>query len=131
MERLAATSEEPTYGLRERSRLSIDLDQFDVLAQIGKGNSATVVLAQTRDTNELRAIKILKKDILIENDEVTRLYREKYTLLKARDHAHPFIAWLYSTFQTETRACFVMEYLAGGDLNFHIQKGEFGVERSR
>ena len=109
----------------------MDIDQFRILSQIGKGNSATVVLAQAQENNELRAIKILKKDMLVENDEVSRLSREKYTLLKARSHTHPFIARLYSTCQTETRACFVMEYLAGGDLNFHIQKGKFSIERSR
>ena len=105
--------------------------QFELLATIGKGNFAKVMLAESRSNHQLYAIKILKKELLIANDEVKRSKTERNVLVKARDHDHPFIARFISTFDTETRLYFVIEYSPGGDLMHHIQRGPFDVARSR
>ena len=107
------------------------IGQFRFLATIGKGNYAKVMLAENRADHTLYAIKILKKESLIENDDVKYAHVEKSVLMRAREHNHPFIARLSSTFQTETRLCVVLEYAPGGDLMYHIQKGQFDVARSR
>ena len=107
------------------------MDQFNFLTTLGKGNYAKVVLAESESDHQLYAIKILKKELLIQNAEVKRSQIEKRVLMKAREHDHPFIARLISTFQTETRLYFVMEYCPGGDLSHHLQRGPFDVARSR
>ena len=107
------------------------MDQFNFLATIGKGNFAKIMLAESKSNHQLYAIKILKKECLIENDEVKGSKIERSVLIKAREHDHPFIARLISTFQTETRLYYVIEYSPGGDLMYHIQGGQFDVARSR
>ena len=109
----------------------LSIDQFNLLATIGKGNFAKVMLAESKSNLQLYAIKILKKEFLIENDEVKGSMIERSVLTKAREHDHPFIARLISTFHTRTRLCFVIGYYPGGDLMHRIQEGQFGLVRSR
>jgi classical protein kinase C len=109
----------------------IGLDHFNFLAVLGKGNFGKVMLAETKATKKLYAIKVLKKEFIIENDEVESTRSEKRVFLIANKERHPFLLNLHACFQTETRVYFVMEYISGGDLMLHIQRGQFGTKRAQ
>jgi hypothetical protein len=109
----------------------IGLDHFNFLAVLGKGNFGKVMLAETKATKKLYAIKVLKKEFIIENDEVESTRSEKRVFLVANKERHPFLLNLHACFQTETRIYFVMEYISGGDLMLHIQRGQFGTKRAQ
>ncbi|KAM0191126.1 hypothetical protein ACHAPC_002396 [Botrytis cinerea] len=109
----------------------IGLDHFNFLAVLGKGNFGKVMLAETKQTKKLYAIKVLKKEFIIENDEVESTRSEKRVFLIANKERHPFLLTLHACFQTETRVYFVMEYISGGDLMLHIQRGQFGTKRAQ
>ncbi|WPH04634.1 Protein kinase C-like protein [Acrodontium crateriforme] len=109
----------------------IGLDHFNFLAVLGKGNFGKVMLAETKTTKQLYAIKVLKKEFIIENDEVESTRSEKRVFLIANKERHPFLTNLHACFQTETRVYFVMEYISGGDLMLHIQRGQFGTKRAQ
>jgi len=109
----------------------IGLDHFNFLAVLGKGNFGKVMLAETKSTKQLYAIKVLKKEFIIENDEVESTKSEKRVFLIANKERHPFLLNLHACFQTETRIYFVMEYISGGDLMLHIQRGQFGTKRAQ
>ncbi|KAK1991358.1 hypothetical protein LX36DRAFT_351466 [Colletotrichum falcatum] len=109
----------------------IGLDHFNFLAVLGKGNFGKVMLAETKRSKRLYAIKVLKKEFIIENDEVESIRSEKRVFLIANRERHPFLTNLHACFQTETRVYFVMEYISGGDLMLHIQRGQFGTKRAQ
>ena len=109
----------------------IGLEDFDILATIGKGTSSKIMLAEKKTSKELSAIKVIKKELIINLNEQSSVRVEKNLLLKATQEKQPFIVHLQATFQTETRLYFVMEYVSGGDLMFHLQRGPFGTKRTQ
>ena len=127
---IGRTNEKPPASQSGTGR-RIGLEHFNFLAVLGKGNFGKVMLAETKATKKLYAIKVLKKEFIIENDEVESTKSEKRVFLVANKERHPFLLNLHACFQTETRVYFVMEYISGGDLMLHIQRGQFGSKRAQ
>ncbi|PYH96301.1 hypothetical protein BO71DRAFT_375623 [Aspergillus ellipticus CBS 707.79] len=123
--------QQPAEVPQQQPKVRIGLDHFNFLAVLGKGNFGKVMLAETKNTKKLYAIKVLKKEFIIENDEVESTKSEKRVFLVANKERHPFMLNLHACFQTETRVYFVMEYISGGDLMLHIQRGQFGLKRAQ
>ena len=97
----------------------VKLEDFKILKVIGRGSFGKVCLVEYLPTKEIYAMKSLKKDILIEQDQIDNTLLEK-EILQTIDH--PLLCGLVFCFQTPERIYFVMPFLNGGELFQHLRK---------
>ncbi|KAK1803037.1 hypothetical protein P4O66_021575, partial [Electrophorus voltai] len=105
------------------------MNDFDYLKLLGKGTFGKVILVKEKASGTYYAMKILKKEVIIAKDEVAHTLTESRVLKNTR---HPFLTSLKYSFQTKDRLCFVMEYVNGGELFFHLSRERvFSEDRTR
>ena len=97
----------------------VKLEDFRILKVIGRGSFGKVCLVEYTPTKEIYAMKSLKKDILIEQEQIENTLLEK-EILQTIDH--PLLCGLVFCFQTQERIYFVMPFLRGGELFQHLRK---------
>ncbi|XP_077189189.1 serine/threonine-protein kinase N2 isoform X1 [Paroedura picta] len=115
---------------RTQQRFQFSLQDFRCCAVLGRGHFGKVLLAEYKNTNEMFAIKALKKGDIVARDEVDSLMCEKRIFETVNSVRHPFLVNLFACFQTKDHVCFVMEYAAGGDLMMHIHTDVFSEPRA-
>ncbi|KAM7099082.1 serine/threonine-protein kinase N2 isoform 3-T3 [Molossus nigricans] len=115
---------------RSQQVFQFNLQDFRCCAVLGRGHFGKVLLAEYKHTNEMFAIKALKKGDIVARDEVDSLMCEKRIFETVNSVRHPFLVNLFACFQTKEHVCFVMEYAAGGDLMMHIHTDVFSEPRA-
>ncbi|XP_028853659.1 protein kinase C, delta b [Denticeps clupeoides] len=120
---------QPAAASSPAHKVQVNFNNFVFHKVLGKGSFGKVMLAELKGRGEYFAVKALKKDVVLMDDDVECTMVEMRVLALAWEH--PFLTHLYCTFQTKEHLFFVMEYLNGGDLMFHIQdKGRFDLYRA-
>jgi len=77
---------------------------------VGKGSFGKVIQVRKIDTGEIYAMKVLSKK---------HIKSEKNILMKLQ---HPFLVGLNYSFQTEDKLYFILDYVNGGELFYHLQR---------
>lgn len=104
------------------------LDSFKIIKVVGKGSFGKVFLVREIKTNEMFAMKVLRKDNIIKRNQVEHTRTERSVLGYVN---HPFIVGLRMAFQSKEKLYFVLDYCAGGELFFHLSKvGKFNEQRA-
>ena len=90
---------------------------FELLNVVGQGAFGKVFQVRLKHTNEIYAMKVLKKSHILEKDHIDYMRVEREILTSV---SHPFIVTLFNTFQTSSKLYMVMEFINGGHLFFQL-----------
>ena len=103
----------------------VSLEDFQVMKVIGRGSFGKVCLVQYKKTKELYAMKSLKKDVLLDQDQVESTLLEK-KILQSLDY--PFLVGMVFCFQTEERKYFIMPFVRGGNFSNILEIVDFSLK---
>ena len=95
----------------------ITLSKFVCLAQLGKGSFGEVFLVKNIDSDEIYAMKILRKERILKQNLLKYAISERNVLSSSH---HPFIVKFIFAFQTSSRLFLILEYCPNGDLSKHL-----------
>jgi len=98
---------------------TINTDSFNIRALVGTGAYGKVRQVIKKDSNQIFAMKTLKKKHLIDTNCVENTMAEKDILRKVR---HPFIVRLHYAFQTSSKLYLIMDFVNGGHLLHHLRR---------
>ncbi|CAA93901.1 serine/threonine protein kinase S6K family Sck2 [Schizosaccharomyces pombe] len=114
------------------SQHSYGPDDFVPLKLIGKGTFGQVYLVRKKDTERVYAMKVLSKKVIVRRKEVAHTVGERDILVQTSAADSPFIVALRFSFQTPKDLYLVTDYMAGGELFWHLQKSvRFPEERAK
>jgi len=100
--------------------LVVDLTHFTLLKVVGKGGFGKVNAIQRRSNDELMALKRMSKaEVLKKESHVRMVWTERDIMARLNS---PFLVNLVHAFQDERECYFVMPFMQGGDLRFHLSK---------
>nr|CAB3496036.1 unnamed protein product [Digitaria exilis] len=107
----------------------VGLDDFEVLKLVGQGAFGKVFQVRKKGTSEIYAMKVMRKDKVVEKNHAEYMKAERDILTKVD---HPFVVQLRYSFQTKYRLYLVLDFINGGHLFFQLyQQGLFREELAR
>uniref|UniRef100_A0A2P2KBM8 non-specific serine/threonine protein kinase n=1 Tax=Rhizophora mucronata TaxID=61149 RepID=A0A2P2KBM8_RHIMU len=96
---------------------TVGVDDFEVLKVVGQGGFGKVYQVRKKGTSEIYAMKVMRKDRIVEKNHVEYMKSERDILTKVD---HPFIVQLNFSFQTKYRLYLVLDFINGGHLFFQL-----------
>ncbi|KAF0286950.1 Atypical protein kinase C [Amphibalanus amphitrite] len=97
----------PSADLEPGGQRQYSLADFELIRVIGRGSYAKVLM-------------VIKKELVTDDEDIDWVQTEKHVFETASNH--PFLVGLHSCFQSPSRLFFVIEFVRGGDLMFHMQR---------
>ncbi|KAJ8753810.1 hypothetical protein K2173_000064 [Erythroxylum novogranatense] len=95
----------------------VGVEDFEVLKVVGQGAFGKVYQVRKKGTSEIYAMKVMRKDKIVEKNHVEYMKAERDILTKVD---HPFIVQLKYSFQTKYRLYLILDFINGGHLFFQL-----------
>ena len=108
-----------TIFSKDKGIKKVSLNDFKILKVLGRGTFGKVCLVQYKSTKKYYAMKIMKKNTILEHDQVSHTLLEKQILQNLN---YQFLVGMVFCFQTQERIYFVMNFIRGGELFNHLHK---------
>ncbi|XP_061395922.1 chromosomal serine/threonine-protein kinase JIL-1 [Musca vetustissima] len=129
VERLQREIEEVTqvhtnYVVKQEEQ--VDLSHFKLIRVLGTGAYGKVFLVRKlkgKDKDQLYAMKVLKKDTVVQKKKTAEHTTTERQVLEAIQQS-PFLVGLHYAFQTDSKLYLVLDYVSGGELFTHLYKAE-------
>lgn len=80
---------------KKKTNQETELEDFKIVKMIGKGTFGKVFLVQLQKTGQLYAMKCIRKDIIIDNEQFDNIKLEKDILFNID---HPFVVGMEFVF---------------------------------
>jgi len=106
-------ADEPTNMTNKMS-----FDHFLILKVVGAGAFGKVYQVRCQTDGKIYAMKVLKKEFLLKEKVVENVIAERQIMAKMR---HPFIIKMYHAIHTPERIGFIMKFINGGQLFYHLR----------
>jgi p70 ribosomal S6 kinase len=114
-------------GVEVKKRLSPD--DFEMLCLVGQGAFGKVFQVRKRDTGSVYAMKVMRKDTIIEREQTDYMRAERDILTVIH---HPYVVQLRYSFQTSQKLYLIMDFVNGGHLFFWLyRQGLFDTALTR
>ncbi|XP_027928426.1 serine/threonine-protein kinase AtPK2/AtPK19-like [Vigna unguiculata] len=107
----------------------VSIEDFDILKVVGQGAFAKVYQVRKKGTSEIYAMKVMRKDKIMEKNHTEYMKAERDIWTKIE---HPFVVQLRYCFQTKYRLYLVLDFVNGGHLFFQLyHQGLFREDLAR
>jgi len=103
------------------------IEDFDLYRFLGAGGFGMVLLSRHRTTRKFYATKVIDKRIIISQNQVHAIFREKEVLASVE---HPFVVAMRYAFQTPDHLCLVLDFVEGGNMYVDLMRGPYSHERA-
>lgn len=102
---------------------------FTLLQVVGQGAFGKVFQVQLISTQEIFAMKVMKKEEIMAKNQGDYMKAERDILTKV---VHPFIVQLRYSFQTKSKLYLILDFINGGHLFFQLyRQGTFSEDLAR
>ncbi|EDQ89563.1 uncharacterized protein MONBRDRAFT_8114 [Monosiga brevicollis MX1] len=102
---------------------------FEIIKPVSRGAFGSVFLVRKKDSQQIYAMKMMRKEVLRHKNMVDQVVTERDALALVMS---PYVVRLFYSFRSENALYLVMEYLIGGDLGQMLEQfGSFDEEMAR
>ncbi|OIW07442.1 hypothetical protein TanjilG_19283 [Lupinus angustifolius] len=107
----------------------VSIEDFEILKVVGQGAFAKVYQVRKKGTSDIYAMKVMRKDKIMEKNHAEYMNAERDILTKIE---HPYVVQLRYSFQTKYRLYLVLDFVNGGHLFFQLyHQGLFREDLAR
>ncbi|KAB7504875.1 RAC-alpha serine/threonine-protein kinase [Armadillidium nasatum] len=93
------------------------MQSYEFVRALGRGAYGKILHCKHEETNSHCEIKVMRRDLILENDGVDSIIFQNFFL---RKHNHPYLQKLYYTAASKHLVAFVMNYADGGPLQYYV-----------